>query len=63
MENCVQFVIVTLKTLKQNKSVHINLGGDNLHELQSSAIPETLTMFTLSAMQKERGKINLYCSH
>ena len=32
----------TLKTLKQNKSVRINLGGDNLHELQSVRISPSI---------------------
>ena len=32
----------TLKTLKESKVAGIALGGDNLHQLQSNGIPETL---------------------
>ena len=32
----------TLKTLKKNKVALIALGGDNLHQLESNGIPETL---------------------
>ena len=39
-ENLRQITSTTFKTLKKNK-VHIALGGDNLHQLQSAGIPET----------------------
>ena len=37
-----QITSTALKTLKKNNVAHIVLGGDNLHQLQSAGIPETL---------------------
>lgn len=37
-----QITNTTLKTFKKNKVARIALGGDNLHQLQSAGIPETL---------------------
>ena len=37
-----QITSTALKTLKKNNVAHIVLDGDNLHQLQSAGIPETL---------------------